>query len=229
LGSNIELEHVHVQRAGEASSRAQSLESFYGRTGKRALDLAIVVPVLVVISPLILVLALAVMASSGWPPFYGSVRMGRNGPFRMWKLRTMVRDADHVLERWRREHPDLAASYEQDFKLADDPRVTRLGRWLRRTSLDELPQLWNVLTGQMSLVGPRPINHAELAKYGENAADLLSVRPGVTGRWQVSGRSRITYPERTNVELSYVDDVGFFEDCRLLYRTAAALFRGEGV
>jgi lipopolysaccharide/colanic/teichoic acid biosynthesis glycosyltransferase len=147
----------------------------------------------------------------------------------MWKLRTMVRDADRVLEQWQRERSDLATSYEQDFKLSDDPRVTRLGRFLRRTSLDELPQLWNVLVGDMSLVGPRPISFAELTRYGDRADELLSVRPGVTGRWQVGGRNRISYPERTWLELSYISDVALLEDCRLLVQTLAAPFRGEGV
>jgi lipopolysaccharide/colanic/teichoic acid biosynthesis glycosyltransferase len=147
----------------------------------------------------------------------------------MWKLRSMVRDADRVLERWQSERPDLAADYLQDIKLAGDPRITRLGRFLRRTSLDELPQLWNVLVGEMSLVGPRPISAAELTRYGESAAEFLAVPPGVTGRWQVGGRNRIGYPERMAVELAYVRHLGFLLDCRLLLRTLAAPFQGEGV
>jgi lipopolysaccharide/colanic/teichoic acid biosynthesis glycosyltransferase len=229
LSSNIEIEHVQAYSTIEVRERAGSPDSFYVRAGKRLLDLVIVVPLIVAVSPLVLILSLAVMAFSGWPAFYCSNRMGRDGAFRMWKLRTMVRDADRILEQWKHARPDLAADYEQDFKLADDPRVTRLGRLLRRTSLDELPQLWNVLRGEMSLVGPRPINRIELAKYGERAPDLLSVRPGLTGRWQVTGRNSITYPERTSVELNYVRELSFAEDCRLLRRTIAALFRSEGV
>jgi lipopolysaccharide/colanic/teichoic acid biosynthesis glycosyltransferase len=182
-------------------------------------------------APLILVLALLVTATSGFSPFYAATRVGKDGlPFRMWKLRTMVKDADSRLRRWRDEQTQEAIEFDRSFKLRDDPRVTRLGRILRKTSLDELPQLLNVVRGEMSLVGPRPIVVDELCQYGIDQGSLLSVRPGVTGLWQVKGRNAIDYPERTRLELEYIDRLSLLEDVRLLALTAPiVLLKRNGV
>lgn len=213
-------------RAGAIAAR----RGFYARYGKRALDLALGVPLLLLASLVVLVLALLVLASSGWPPFYRARRVGRGGrEFSMWKLRSMVRDADQALARWREENPSLAAEYAQNFKLKDDPRVTRLGRFLRRSSLDELPQLWNVVRGDMSLVGPRPIVAEELKFYRESAGEFLSLRPGMTGLWAVSGRNQVEYPQRTWFELSYCRGYSFLGDLRLLARTALVALRMNGL
>jgi len=186
---------------------------------------------LVLAAPLILVLALLVTATSGFSPFYAATRVGKDGlPFRMWKLRTMVKDADSHLRRWRDEQTQEAVEFNQRYKLRDDPRVTRLGRILRKTSLDELPQLLNVVRGEMSLVGPRPIVVDELFQYGAEQGTLLSVRPGVTGLWQVKGRNAIDYPERAHLELEYVDRLSLLEDMRLLALTAPiVLLKRNGV
>ena len=224
MSTRLDFEQVQVQAAGEVS-QGDSLATFYRRAGKRFFDLALAIPLLIIAAPIILVLAVAVVLASGPGPFYGSVRVGRNGKFKMLKLRTMVRDADKVLEQWRRAHPELAAMYEQDFKLADDPRVTWLGKMLRRTSLDELPQLWNVIVGDMSLVGPRPVNEDELRKYGAMAQELLTVKPGLTGRWQIGGAARVPYPERTHIEIGYCRRLSFWDDLRILLITLAAPFR----
>jgi len=205
--------------------------SFYGRFGKRAFDLVFGGSLLLLAVPVILVLALAVAVTSGFPPFYAATRVGKDGlPFRMWKLRTMVRDADSHLRRWRDAGTSEATEFSRSFKLRDDPRVTPVGRILRKTSLDELPQLLNVVRGEMSLVGPRPIVVDELFQYGANQGLFLSVRPGVTGSWQVQGRNTIDYPHRANVELDYVSRLSLVEDLRLLALTApVVMLKRDGV
>jgi lipopolysaccharide/colanic/teichoic acid biosynthesis glycosyltransferase len=205
--------------------------SFYLRFGKRAFDLVAGLSLLVLTAPVILILALMVTATCGVSPFYSATRVGKDGlPFRMWKLRTMVKDADVRLRRWRDEQSKEAIEFNQSFKLREDPRVTRLGRLLRKTSLDELPQLVNVVRGEMSLVGPRPIVIEELFQYGREQGTLLSVRPGVTGLWQVKGRNDIDYPARARLELDYVARLSLLEDMRLLALTAPiVLFKRNGV
>ena len=204
---------------------------FYHRYGKRALDLALGVPLLILAIPVIALAALAVLVASGWPVLYSSKRVGRDGRlFRMWKLRTMVRDADAVMARWDEAHPELAAEFEAVYKLKDDPRITTLGRFLRASSLDELPQLWSVVVGTMSLVGPRPITEPEVLRYGEHAGTLLSFRPGVSGRWQlVEARNAVDYPDRIRMELEYCRSAGLLGDLRILVRTLAAPFHFDGV
>ncbi|MHB8662498.1 MAG: sugar transferase [Acidimicrobiales bacterium] len=177
----------------------------YAAVIKRSVDIAVAALTLLIASPLLFLVGLIVKLSSPRGPiFFGHERIGRNGkPFRCWKFRSMVPDATGILV----SDPELYLTYEQnDFKLPmkNDPRITPLGRILRAAQLDELPQLWNVLLGEMSLVGPRPIVEAELRWYGENSRDLLSVRPGITGAWQITGKERVRYPERASYELEYV-------------------------
>lgn len=208
--------------------RAAAL-TFYQRVGKRLLDIVLGIVLLIVFLPLMAVAALAMLATSGWPALYSAERVGKHGrPFRIRKIRTMVRDADEVLNRWREKHPQLYAHYEREFKFENDPRVTTLGRFLRRSSLDELPQLWNVIRGEMSLVGPRPVCRTELRNYGDYSRVFLSVAPGMTGNWQVNGRTRIAYPQRSRVELAYCRSVTLFGDLAILLRTLAAPFRFDG-
>lgn len=144
--------------------------------------------------------------------------------FDAFKFRTMIPDADGWLER----NPVERMEYEKQYKLPDDPRVTKIGKWLRRTSLDELPQLINVLRGQMSLVGPRIITPAELSHYGEYAAKLMSVTPGLTGWWQVSGRSGVSYAERVQLDMWYIDHRAIWLDLRILIRTIRVVFQRYG-
>ena len=140
----------------------------------------------------------------------------------------MVNDADAVLARHLGEDEEARAEWRVTQKLARDPRITPVGRWLRRTSLDELPQLWNVLRGEMSLVGPRPIVDAEIARYGRGYALYQRVLPGVTGLWQVSGRNRLSYEERVKLDLYYVSNWSFWLDLYILARTLRAVLQGEG-
>lgn len=176
--------------------------------------------------PILAGAALAVLLSSGRPVFYGHPRVGRAGrPFRCWKLRTMAIDADRRLA----DDPALRRSYvEHGYKLPPDadPRITPLGRWLRRTYLDELPQLLNVLNGTMSLVGPRPVVEEELAEFEPDADVLLSVRPGIFGAWTSLGRDRPGYPERARVELEYVRTRSAARDARILLRSLPVVLSG---
>ena len=198
--------------------------SLYGRFGKRAFDIIGSLVLLCLLAPVILVLAMAVAVTSGFPVFYAGVRMGKDGrPFKMWKLRTMVPDAEALIEYWKQKGTEEGLVYIQSYKLRKDPRITHMGQFLRKTSLDELPQLWNVLRGDMSLVGPRPIVEGELEKYGEDRHIFLSVRPGVTGLWQVSGRNDIDYPHRAYLELAYAWSLSWRKDAALLLRTVPVL------
>lgn len=206
---------------GNLSDRAQS---FY-HVCKRVLDIALSVALLILASPLLVVVALVVKLSSQGPIFFAHRRLGRNGKeFDCLKFRTMNVDAE---ERMKRD-PELRRRFEEKFKLEDDPRITSCGAFLRRTSLDELPQLFHVLRGEMSLVGPRPIVRNELSKYSIYGQKLLSVKPGLSGLWQVCGRSHTTYPERVMMDMHYIDHRCLRLDMRLLLLTASAVIRKSG-
>lgn len=195
-------------------------------TAKRTFDIGFVVLTAPLWAPCIALLAAAVRCTSRGPAFYTHERVGRHGvPFPCTKLRTMVRDADDVLDRLLVESPDLRHEYSDCFKLRDDPRVTRLGRVLRCTGLDELPQLVAVLRGEMSLVGPRPIVAAETTYFGPDLFVVQSVRPGLTGLWQVSGRSNTTYQERVDLDLQYARSHTLRTDITIIRRTLTAMMR----
>jgi lipopolysaccharide/colanic/teichoic acid biosynthesis glycosyltransferase len=195
---------------------------------KRAFDLPLAALLFVLLAPFMGAVALALRLSSPGPVFFRQKRLGRNGqPFDCLKFRSMRVDAELVLRR----NPAIHARYVANgYKLpeGDDPRITPLGRLLRKTSLDELPQLFNVLRGEMSLVGPRPIVPAELSEYGRHANDFLAALPGVTGLWQVSGRSRIGYPQRALMELDYVYGWSLWRDLRILALTVPAVLSRNG-
>ncbi|HYF94942.1 MAG TPA: sugar transferase [Symbiobacteriaceae bacterium] len=184
---------------------------------------------LILLSPIFLIIAAIIKRSSPGPIFFRQQRVGRNGqPFKIVKFRSMRGDAEDVLRR----NPELYAKYAANsYKLpeGEDPRITPIGRWLRKTSLDELPQLWNVLVGEMSLVGPRPLLKAEIDEwYRETQRDLLSVRPGMTGLWQVEGRSEIAYPQRADLELRYVRECSPTLDIRILIQTVSVVTKRRG-
>ncbi len=223
---SIEFEQAS-QPAGSpasASGRETVPNSFYD-FGKRVTDLLGSAILLAFASSVFLVIALAIKMTSSGSVFFRQRRLGRGGRvFHCWKFRTMIRDAEKTLA----SSQELSAQFGSNFKIKKDPRVTPVGAILRRTSLDELPQLWNVLIGDMSLIGPRPIVEPELAKYGAYGAKLLTVKPGLGGLWQVSGRSDTTYPERVAMDMSYVDSRSLILDLRLLFRTALVVFRGRG-
>ena len=195
---------------------------------KRLLDVSLSAMALVLLSPLMLLIAAAVRIEDKGPVFFRQRRVGRHGrSFGCLKFRSMYTDAEQRLQ----ADPELFQLYvENDYKLPEevDTRVTRVGRFLRRTSLDELPQLWNVLKGQMSLVGPRPIVPAEIRHYNGEASLLLTLKPGITGSWQVSGRSTLQYPERATVELEYVEQWSLLSDLWILLRTVPAVLTRRG-
>ena len=196
---------------------------------KRAIDLSIALAVLILCFPVMLLVAIAVKLTSPGPILFGHTRIGRHGrPFKAWKFRSMYMDADAVL----RNHLELVASaheeWVRDHKLRRDPRVTRVGHFLRRTSLDELPQIWNVLKGDMSLVGPRPIVEKEVARYGRVFKLYTSVKPGITGLWQVSGRNDLGYEERVALDQFYVRHWSPWLDIYILARTIITLLKRDG-
>jgi lipopolysaccharide/colanic/teichoic acid biosynthesis glycosyltransferase len=195
---------------------------------KRALDLVLSGVLLTVLSPAFAVVAAAVKLSSPGPVFFEHERLGQGGRrFELLKFRTMVAEAEERL----RDDPELYRKYvEHDYKLPpeEDPRITRIGRVLRTTSLDELPQLLNVLRGEMSLVGPRPIVPPEIEEYGVHAPVLLGEKPGVTGFWQIAGRSSVGYPQRARWEIAYVENWSLWLDLRILFWTVPVVLRKIG-
>ena len=192
---------------------------------KHAADLIIALIALVLLSPILLALALIVRLGSPGPVVYRRRVMGVGGnQFDAFKFRTMRLNGDEILA----QYPDLKAIWERDQKLKDDPRITKSGAWLRKLSLDELPQLFNVLAGQMSLVGPRMITKGELSRYGDYATELLTVRPGLTGLWQISGRSNITGAERAQLDIYQIRTRSFLRDIKVLFLTIPAVIKGRG-
>jgi exopolysaccharide production protein ExoY len=184
-----------------------------GGLSKRAADIVIASIVLFALSPLFVFTALLVRCSGPGPILFGHERIGCGGrAFRCLKFRTMRRDAEQVLRLVLDADPVLAREWRDTRKLRHDPRITRIGRVLREYSLDELPQLINVIRGEMSLVGPRPVVSSELARYGQRAAHYLSARPGITGLWQVSGRSDTSYERRVDLDTRYVREWSFAND-----------------
>jgi lipopolysaccharide/colanic/teichoic acid biosynthesis glycosyltransferase len=193
---------------------------------KRVLDILIAGLVLLVSLPLLVILVIAIKVASPGPALYAQERAGRGGRvFRCFKLRTMVPDADRVLQDVLDRDPELRAEFAAKAKLTDDPRVYPLGQWLRRLSIDELPQLWNVVRGDMSIVGPRPLALRETDKYGSALWVVLVVRPGLTGIWQVSGRNDVPYDKRVALDVNYAKHHTFAKDCSIILRTAPVLLR----
>jgi Undecaprenyl-phosphate galactose phosphotransferase WbaP len=196
---------------------------------KRLLDVVLGTLLFMISLPLSALISLLIVLESGWPVFFAHTRIGEGGrPFKLWKFRTMRVDGDEVLQRHLAEDPDVAAEWLRCHKLKQDPRVTRIGRILRKRSLDELPQIWNVLRGDMSLVGPRPIVQEEAAKYGRSFDLYARVRPGLTGLWQVSGRSDTSYRNRIALDSAYIRDWTPFLELRVLLRTVGVVLNGHG-
>ncbi|MDR0475844.1 MAG: undecaprenyl-phosphate galactose phosphotransferase WbaP [Treponema sp.] len=205
------------------------LKMYWNLAIKRFLDLLLVSLGGLIILPFLLLIALAIKLSSSGPVLYGHKRLGLNGKyFRAFKFRSMILDAEKKLESVLDADPRLREEWKASHKLKDDPRVTTVGRFLRRTSFDEFPQLINILKGEMSLVGPRPVTDPEIEKYGENSRRVLSVKPGLTGLWQVSGRSDTDYAERVSYDLYYIQSWSVWLDLWILYRTPGAILKGKG-
>jgi len=208
-----------------ARERRESRPSGVNGPVKRVLDIASALTAMAVAVPVLAVLALAITVTSGGPVLFRQQRVGRDGrPFTMLKLRTMVDGAELMVA-------DLLARYDTDerfYKFRDDPRITPLGGWLRRWSADELPQLWNVLRGEMSMVGPRPALASEVRAYQPWHRARLAVRPGITGAWQVSGRCEVGFDDCVRLDLAYINDWSLLSDLKILARTGPALIRRQG-
>ena len=196
------------------------------RIVKRILSILCSVISIIVLSPLFIIISLVVKISSKGSVFFIHERIGFQGKkFKLIKFRTMVDNAEDMIASF---NPEQKKEWEENFKLKDDPRITKIGKFLRKTSLDELPQLINILKGDMSFVGPRPVVEDELSWYGDNKEKLLSVKPGLTGWWAVNGRSDVPYPERCDLELYYVDRISFGFDLLILVKTLGAIVRKDG-
>ena len=197
--------------------------------GKRGLDVIVASALLLLLVPLLTACAVSVRLCSPGSVLFSHRRIGRGGRmFGMWKFRSMYPDAKEILDRHLRACPNARREWAATQKLRQDPRVTPVGWFLRRFSLDELPQLWNVIAGEMSLVGPRPIVESEIAKYGDRFVSYASVRPGLTGLWQVSGRSRTTYERRVDLDDRYVRTWSLAMDLSILIRTFRTVITGDG-
>ncbi len=200
---------------------------FYRNFGKRALETLLVVLASPVVLPLTFLLALPILLR-GEAPFYAQRRVGKGGrTFVMWKLRSMVSDADERLANYLRENPGAREEWARHQKLRDDPRVTPYGRFLRKSSLDEVPQLWNVILGDMALIGPRPMMPHQRALY--HGLSYYAMRPGVSGFWQVSDRNECEFASRAMFDDRYDREVSFTTDIRLIFKTIRVMLRGTGV
>ena len=199
-------------------------QSRSGRTLKRIGDIVFSLIVLTLGSPIFISIAILVKLSSPGSVFYIQKRVGRNyREFGCIKFRTMYKDADDLLPNLLEKYPLMRKEFENDFKLRQDPRITKLGRFLRRSSLDELPQFFNVLKGEMSVVGPRPIVSNEIIKYSLFMEEVISVRPGLTGLWQVSGRNNLSYKKRVELDLFYARNRNFLLDLEIIILTLGVL------
>ncbi|MFC3125993.1 sugar transferase [Pseudoroseomonas globiformis] len=226
--NNIQIGNATSLDAGLYGSVAPSSRRLH-HISKRAFDVLASGSALLFLSPLLLLLYFLVK-SDGGDALFGHKRIGRNGrSFACLKFRSMVPNAGEVLAKLLAENPEAARTWAETRKLQNDPRVTRIGKFLRSTSLDELPQLVNVLRGEMSLVGPRPVVQEELTQhYGAAAASYMAVRPGITGLWQISGRSDTSYAERVALDSRYVREFSFWTDLRILVKTVPAVLFGRG-
>ncbi len=225
--------HDFSDLAGRSPTRTRAVarpsELFRYRYVKRVVDLLVILLSLPVLLLAILIVAVVVKATSPGPVFFSHRRICRDGAFfSMWKFRTMCLNSSDVLEKYLAKHPKARAEWNKTHKLRTDPRITVVGHFLRRYSLDELPQAWNVVLGQMSIVGPRPIVAAEVEKYGEFFEFYSSVKPGVTGLWQVSGRSRLSYDARVRLDREYVQHWSLLKDLKILTLTCKSVVNRDG-
>ena len=216
----ITSEIPRIRRTSKATDRANYIKT------KRVLDIIIATVGLVVLSPVFLLLSIFIKINSRGPAFFAHTRIGKDGKkFKMYKFRTMYEDAEEMIKNFT---PEQKKEWEENYKLKNDPRITRIGRILRKTSLDELPQIINIIKGDLSIIGPRPIVDKELEKYGESKEKFLSVTPGLTGYWQANGRSDTTYNQRMKMELYYVDHISLNLDVQIFFKTFVSVLKKEG-
>lgn len=193
---------------------------------KRIVDILLSIVGLIVLSPVFMVIALIIKFDSKGPVFFAHSRIGKNGKdIKIYKFRTMINNAEDMIRKFSKEQLE---EFNENYKLQKDPRITRIGSFLRKTSLDELPQIINILKGELSIIGPRPVVKSELEKYGKNKEKFLSIIPGLTGYWQANGRSITTYDERIAMELYYVENRGLWLDIKIFFKTIISVLKKEG-
>lgn len=193
---------------------------------KRVIDTILASIALILLSPIFLIIAIAIKLESEGPVFFLHKRIGKNGKtIKIYKFRSMVMNAEELIKTFT---PEQMKEYKENYKLTNDPRITKVGKFLRKTSLDELPQLINIIKGDLAIIGPRPVVADELKKYGPNTEKFLSVTPGLTGYWAANGRSCTTYEQRMEMELYYVDNLSFKMDVKVFFKTIEAVIKREG-
>ena len=225
LAENVDIENEIIANDIMSDSKSLSTSSFY-RVVKRALDVVLSAFAILVLSPLMLLICLLIRIDSKGPAVFIHNRVGKDRrPLPLYKFRSMCVGAESMIKDFT---PQQKEEWEKNCKLDNDPRITRVGRILRKTSLDELPQLFNILFGDLSIVGPRPVVTEELERYGENSDKFLSVTPGLTGYWQAYARNDCTYEKRMKMELYYVDNANLLWDTRIIFATFGAVLTGRG-
>ena len=193
---------------------------------KRVIDVILASVALILLSPLFAIIAIAIKIDSKGPVFFAHKRIGKNGKIiKLYKFRYMVINAEELIKSFT---PEQMREYKENYKLTNDPRITKVGKFLRKTSLDELPQLINIINGDLSIIGPRPLVADELEKYGVNKDKFLSVTPGLTGYWAANGRSNTTYEQRMEMELYYIDNLSLKMDIKVFFKTILSVLKKEG-
>lgn len=193
---------------------------------KRVIDVILASVALILLSPLFAIIAIAIKIDSKGPVFFAHKRIGKNGKIiKLYKFRSMVINAEELIKSFT---PEQMREYKENYKLTNDPRITKVGKFLRKTSLDELPQLINIINGDLSIIGPRPVVADELEKYGVNKDKFLSVTPGLTGYWAANGRSNTTYEQRMEMELYYIDNLSLKMDIKVFFKTILSILKKEG-
>ena len=224
---NSTIDNVRVIKKEKTKTNKKIMYNFI----KRTIDVigALIGIIILIPSTIIIYLARKILKEDKGPLFYEQLRYGKNGKvFRLYKFRSMCIGADKKLKEYLENNEEARKEFEKAHKLQNDPRITKIGNFLRKTSLDELPQMINILRGDMSFVGPRPVVEKEVEDYGKNKEKFLSVKPGLTGYWQVNGRSNTTYEERMKMELYYVDNCSLWLDIKIFFKTFITVFKKEG-
>ena len=230
VGEEAILQETTINNISIMKKEKTNKKVLYNFT-KRIIDIiGSIIGILILIpTTLIIYLARKVLKEDKGPLFYEQLRYGKNGKvFRLYKFRSMCIGADKKLKKYLENNDEAREEFEKTHKLQNDPRITKIGNFLRKSSLDELPQMINILKGDMSFVGPRPVVEKEVEEYGANKDKFLSVRPGLTGYWQVNGRSNTTYEERMKMELYYVDNCSLWLDIKIFFKTFITVFKKEG-
>ena len=234
LAENIvedEVSNNNIEVIEEIKNKDVTKKNVLYLATKRIIDIIGALLGIVLLLPVTFVIAIIrlIVKEERGPIFYSQKRIGKNGKyFKLYKYRSMIKDADKVLKTYLEQNEEARKEFEEFQKLQNDPRITKLGNILRKTSLDELPQMLNILKGDLSIIGPRPVVDGEIDKYGENREKFLSVKPGLTGYWQVNGRSNTSYEDRMDMELYYVDNCSLWLDIKIFFKTFITVLKKDG-